>query len=437
MEWWVTLVLFLLGLMVLLGLRVPVAFALLAINIVAAVLVLGLGGGTTQLVLSMQHSLAKFTLIPVPLFILMGEVLFRSGLATRAIHALDVLLGRVPGRLGLLTTGAGTVFAVLSGSTLANTALLGKTLLPEMERRNYSRSMGMGAVMASGGLAMIIPPSTLAVIWGATAGVSVGPLLIAGIVPGLLMALGYLSIITIWSTVFKGAPKTQPARVSSGRERARSFFIDLLPLGGIIFLVTGFIFFGIATPIESAAVGAVGSMVLAALHGRLRWRVLLDSLVGAAHFSAMLLFILVGSSVYSQVMSFSGATSGVVNWLLGVSQDPLIVLLLILAVVLMLGFFLEQISIMLVTLPFFMPVVTSLGWEPIWFGMVMLIALQIALSTPPLGLGLFVMKGVAPQGTTLKQTYKAALPFVASDVVVIALLIAAPGLVLWLPGLMA
>lgn len=437
MEWWVTLVLFLLGLMVLLGLRVPVAFALLGINIVAAVLVLGLGGGATQLVLSTHHSLAKFTLIPVPLFILMGEILFRSGVATQAIHALDVILGRVPGRLGLLTTGAGTVFAVLSGSTLANTALLGKTLLPEMERRNYSRSMGMGAVMASGGLAMIIPPSTLAVIWGATAGVSVGPLLIAGIVPGLLMALGYLVIITIWSTIFKGAPKNQRARVISGRERARSFFVDLLPLGGIIFLVTGFIFLGIATPIESAALGAVGSIVLAALHGRLRWRVLLDSLVGAAHFSAMLLFILVGSSVYSQVMSFSGATSGVVNWLLGVSQDPLIVLLLILAVVLILGFFLEQISIMLVTLPFFMPVVTSLGWEPIWFGMVMLIALQIALSTPPLGLGLFVMKGVAPHGTTLKQTYKAAVPFVASDVVVIALLIAAPGLVLWLPGLMA
>lgn len=437
MEWWVTLAFFLISLLALLALRVPVAFALLAVNVVGAVVVFGFEGGVNQLVLSTQSSLAKFTLLPVPLFILMGELFFRSGAATRAIAALDLLLGRVPGRLGVLTTGSGTVFAVLSGSTLANTALLGKTLMPEMERRGYARPLAMGSIMAAGGLAMIIPPSSLTVIWGATAGVPVGPLLIAGILPGLIMALAYLVIIMVWSVFFRGAPRTDVVPDVTAGQRVRAFVVDLLPLSGIIFLVTGMIFFGLATPIESAALGAVGALVLAAFYGKLTWGVLLRALVGTAHVSGMLLFILVGSAVYSQVMSFAGATSGVVNWFLGLSESPLVIMLMIMLVVLLLGLFLEQISIMLVTLPFFMPVVHDLGWNPIWFGIVMLINLQIALTTPPLGLGLFVMKGVAPAGTKLTQIYRAAVPFVISDIVVIALLIAFPAIVLWLPNFMA
>jgi tripartite ATP-independent transporter DctM subunit len=435
-EWWVILVLFFSSLLILLLFRVPVAFALLAINAIAAVHFFGLEGGLRQLVLSTESSLKKFTLVPVPLFILMGEVLFRSGVATRAVEAINRLLGVVPGRLGVLTTVTGTTFAVLSGSTLANTAVLGSTLLPEMLKRGYSRALSMGSILASGGLAMIIPPSALAVVWGATAGVPIGPLLIAGILPGLIMAGSYLGIILGWSTLFRGAPETETVERIPWTQKLRILAVDVLPLGIIVFLVLGLIFLGVATATESAALGAVGSVGLVAAYRRLNRKVLLEALVGTAHITGMIFFIFVGSAIYSQVMSFSGATSGVVGWLIGVSENPLVVLILMQIGIVLLGFFLEQISIMLVTLPFFMPVVAQMGWDPLWFGIIMLINLQIALTTPPLGLSLFVMKGVAPRGTTLTQVYTAAIPFVLSDVVAIGLLIAFPVVVTWLPGLM-
>lgn len=461
MEWPLLLGLFLGSLIVLLLLRVPVAVALLGMNLVGVVWFFGWDAGTRQLVLSVQSGLSTFVLSPVPLFILMGEILLVSGLAGRALGAVERSMGRLPGRMGLVTTAGGTLFGILSGSTLANTALLGRTFLPQMIREGYGARFGMGAILASGGLAMIIPPSALAVVWGATAGVAIGPLLIAGLIPGLLMAVNYVILLVGWSWLRSrrlaraegsaasgpqehadpaaweaAATATDPGVGPGGTEEGSSLIRDVVPLALLVLLVLGLIFFGIATPTESAAVGAVGAVALAAAYRKLSRRTVWLALVASSKVTAMIFFILAGSDVYSRVMSYGGATSGVIGALTGVDAHPIVVLILMQLTVVLLGLFLEQVSIMLVTLPFFMPVVHAMGWDPVWFGIIMLINLQIALVTPPFGMSLFVMKSVAPRTVKLTDVYLSALPFVVADVVTIALIILLPGLVTWLPGLM-
>jgi tripartite ATP-independent transporter DctM subunit len=437
MEWWVFMLLFLAALFFLLMLRVPVAIGLLAVGMAAAVWQFGgFDRGMDQVARSAYSSVSSFTLAPIPLFILMGEVLFQGGVAKDAINVLNRQLGRVPGRLAVLSTLGGGLFGLLSGSTLANTALFGSTLLPEMTERGYSRKLGMGSILASGGLAMIIPPSALAVLWGAIAQVPIGPLLIAGIVPGALMTLGYLTIVIVYAK--RGlAPDTSDEETQhvTVRQRLSDVFRYVLPLGTIIIAVLGLIFLGWATPTESAATGALMAMILVAFYGRLSWQVVLETFRRTIGTTTMIFFILVGSTLYSQVMSFSGATGGFVEAMTSESLNWLVTLLLMQLVLLVLGLFLDQASIMLVTLPLFMPVVQAQGWDPIWFGIIMLINLQIAGTTPPFGLNLFVMKGVVGDKVEMREIYASAIPYLGSDVAVMALLIAVPSIVTFLPNM--
>ena len=444
MEWWAFLGIFIGSLIGLLLMRVPVAFAMLGVGIVAAVLTFGgIENGLGQVARSANTSINTFVLSPVPLFILMGEVLLRSGVIRESLATLNRALGRLPGRLAMLATGGGTLFGLLSGSTLASTAVLGSSLLPEMQRSGYSQRLGMGSILGAGGLTMIIPPSSLVVVWGAIAQVSVGPLLIAGIIPGFLMALGYVVVILIWATFFRGAPKDDEASASSafggGAERGsigRDLLVWVAPLGLVVFAVLGLIYFGIATPTESAATGAVGALLLVAAYRRLTRDVLRVAIGRSVVTNTMIFFIVVGATLYSQVTSFSGATRGFVNAIIETDVGGIGILIMLMLVVLVLGAFMDQISIMLLIIPLFMPVAAAQGWDPIWFSIIMLINLQIAGTTPPFGLNLFVMKGVAPPETTMRDLYWAAAPFIGSDVAMIALLIAAPFLVTILPQLM-
>lgn len=436
MEWWVLLAGFFVALIVLALLRIPIAYALLLLNVVAALYFFGFGPGLRRIVVSLSSAPASFVLLPVPLFILMGEVLMRCGVVDRVLTVVDRLIGRVPARLPMLATASGTLLGILSGSTMANTAVLGKSLLPRMIASGYSRQLSTGSILASGGLAMIIPPSALAVVWGATAGVSVGAILIAGILPGLLMAVNYVIVILVWAHFFGGAPPSEPAPRIAPVERLKEFVLYVLPLGLIVFLVIGLIFLGVATPSESAALGVAGAVVIAMAYRRATLSALRDSLFSTAKLTSMIFFIVVASGIYSQLMSFSGATSGMVEWLTNLPLAPLGVLIVMQLCVLFLGLFLEQISIMLVTLPFFMPVVASFGWDPVWFGIIMLINLQLAGTTPPFGMLLFVMKGVAPKDVRLTDIYKGALPFVVADFATMGVVMAFPILALWLPAVM-
>ncbi len=436
MEWWLILLIFVGLLLLLLATGMPVAFSFFTINIIGAMLFLGGGIGLKHMVLSIFNGLTSFTLAPVPLFVFMGEILFHSGMAIRTLDVLDKCLGKIPGRLSVLTVAGGTIFSNLSGSTMANTAMLGSVLVPDMTKRGYSKSMTLGPILGTGGIAMIIPPSALAIVLGTLAHISIGELLLAGILPGLLMALLYFSYIIIRCVRNPSlAPAYEVREIPLG-EKVRDIVKYVLPLSSIVFLVVGLIFLGVATPTESAAMGAVGSIGLAAIYGALNLRVMKRSVQGALKITGMTLLIIAGSITFSQILAFTGATRGMVQFVVDLPLPPMAILICMQLILVLLGAFMEQISMMMVSVPIFMPVVHALGFDPIWFGVLMLLNLEIAFTSPPFGLLLFVMKGVAPPGTTMEDIYRAALPFILCDIAVIVLIMVVPGIALWLPGLM-
>ncbi len=435
MEWPAALALMLGLLCLLMALGLPVAFAFLGVNIVGAWVFLGGEAGLAQMVRNSMEALTNFALAPIPLFLLMGEILFHTGIAFKAIDAVDRLIVRLPGRLSVVSVIGGTVFSSLSGSTIANTAVLGSVLLPDMMRRGYHPTMAMGPIMATGGIAMLIPPSALAVLLGSLAGISISKLLIAGIVPGLLMSLLFLSYV-IGRCAYDPslAPRDTRDPVPAW-QRWRPFLLYVAPLFTIFAVVVGSILAGWATPTESAALGCTATLLAAAAYRALSWPKLLTALRETAKISVMILFIIVASVTFSQILAFSGATDGLLAVIERVGAGPLTLLMAMLLVLLLLGAFMDQVSMIMITLPFYMPLAATLGLDPVWFGVLMLIVLEISFTTPPFGLLIYVMRGVAPAGITLRQIYAAALPFIGLQVIVLALLVAVPGIATWLPQL--
>lgn len=436
MEWWMTLLVIfgaLLGLMVI---GVPIAFAFLAVSIGAAWLFWNGPVGLGQLVLSIYESVTSFSLLPVPLFVLMGEIMFRSGIAGRLMNVLDSWIGRVPGRLSVMAVGGGTLFATLTGSAMAGAAMLSSLLAPEMEKRGYHRSMTLGPILGSGGLAIMLPPSALAVLLAAIANISVGDFLVAILVPGLLMALSFLLYIVTRCWLNPSlAPPYDRLPVPMGL-RLRNTLLYGFPLLVIVFLVVGLIFLGVATATESAAAGALGCFALAWAYGGLNWKMIRESLEATLAVTVMMLMIITGSTAFSQLLAFTGASGGLVEAATSLPLNPLMIVVAMQVVLLIMGCFMEPLSIMMLTIPIFFPIVQSLGFSPLWFGAVMLLNMEMATITPPFGLVLFVVKGVAPAGTTLTHIYRAALPFILCELGVMAVLMALPDLITWLPGLM-
>jgi tripartite ATP-independent transporter DctM subunit len=435
LDWWVHLILLLGGLGTLMLAGVPVAFAFLILNIVGAYFYMGGLRALPLLVLSIFDSLATFVFAPVPLFILMGSLMFHSGIANRALNAFDMWLGRVPGRLSLLAVMGGTMFSSLTGSSMANTAMLGSTLVPDMQRRGYSKAMSMGPILAAGGLAIMIPPSSLAVLLGSLAHISIADLLIGGILPGLLMAISYVIYII-------GRCSLDPSMAPAYSVDAGSFSAKLiattkyiLPLGIIVFLVVGVIILGIATPTEAAALGAVGTFALAGVYGDVTWTRLRASFMETAQVTVAVFWIIAGAAAFSQILTFSGAGPGLVRFVAGLDVSPTMILLAMMLLYLFLGCFMEQLAMLMLTIPIIMPLVKTLGFDPLWFGVLVLITLEIAAISPPFGLVLFVMKGVAPKDVTMGDIYSAALPYILCNIIVLGLMIAFPSLALWLPGL--
>ena len=436
MEWWVYLLFFFGGLSTLLLIGLPVAFAFMLVNLVGAYAFWGGAIGLEQLILSIDSSVSTFVLVPIPMFILMGSVMFHTGVAYKMIDVLDEWLGRIAGRLAVLAVGAGALFATLTGVAMGSVAMLGSTLSPEMERRGYAKSMSLGPILASGSLAILIPPSALAVILASLGKISVGKLLIGIIVPGFLLASVYIAYIIIrcWlqpslAPVYTVEPTPLPRRV-------RNTVRYVLPPMPIILLVIGTIFLGVATPTEAAAIGALLSFLVAMLYGKLSWASTKKAVGSATSLSVMVLMILTASAAFSQLLSFSGVTPALTKLATDLPVDPIMVLILMQVVVIFLGMFIEQTSIIMITIPIFMPIVRAMGWDPVWFGAIMMLNLEMATISPPFGLSLFVMKGVATPGTTMGDIYRAALPFIALNLIVMALMIALPAVVLWLPGLM-
>ena len=440
---WYTIAAFLVGMIIaLMLLGLPVAFAFLTTNLIGAAIFMGDGtltGGLDAMPLLVSNavdSVAIFALIPVPLFIIMGELFFHTGLAVRVFDALDRCFGRLPGRLSYITVAGGTIFATLSGSTMANTAMMGSLMVPEMTKRGYKGHMSMGPILGTGGLAMIIPPSALAVLLASLAEIDIGGLLIAGVIPGLILAVLYSILIYLQVKLDPDAAPEYSVEPSTAKEIILSLIINVLPMGFIVFCVIGLILLGVATPTEAAGFGAFGVVILATLFRVLTWDVLVKSFAGSLRVTAMVLLIILASTTFSQLLAFTGASAGLIEWATKVDLAPLIILLIMFGVLLVLGMFMDQVSMMLLTVPIFFPLAETFQFDLIWFALIMLLALEISLTTPPFGLLLFVMVAVAPKGTTLWQVAKAAAPYICCALIVLVLLIIFPDLALYLPSLM-
>ncbi len=435
MEWYEALALLLGSIVFLMAIGMPVALAFLAANILGAWIFMGGERGVTQLLNNGLGALTKYALMPIPLFLLMGEIFFHTGLGGRMFSAIDKLLGRLPGRLSYVTVLGGTAFSTLSGSSMGSTALLGSLMVPEMNRRGYKSYMSIGPILGTGGLAIIIPPSALAVLLATLAQIDVAALLIAGVIPGLLLALFYIGTIWLQTRLDPDAAPAYDVEPMSLAYRLKLLMTEVVPMVGVMVVIIVLMIQGFVTPSEAAAFGALGVLILAAIFRCLSWEAIKKSVIGALKVTLMAYLIVFGSATFSQLLAFSGASRGLVNWAIAFELAPLAMLTVMFAVLLLLGMFMEQISIMLLTVPIFFPLAQTLGFDPIWFGLIMLLSLEISFTTPPFGLLLFVMKGVAPPGTTMREIYTSAFPFIFCSILLVVLLIIFPNLALFLPSL--
>ena len=436
MEWQLVLLFIFGGLVILMATAMPVAICFMFINMVGMFVFFGGAAGLEQLIVSVYTSLTTFLLLPVALFIFMGELMFHSGIAPLLIETVDKWLGRLPGRLGLLAVSAGTTLSTLTGTSLASTAMLGAVLVPEMERQGYKKSMSLGPILGSGGLAMMIPPSALAVLCGAIGEISIGRILIAIIIPGLLMAILYAAYIIIRCWLQPSIAPAYDVIPTPLSEKLLATVKYILPLGFIVFLVIGVIFIGVATPSEAAATGAIGTCILAFVYRRLNLEIVKKATTSTLSITGMLFLIIAGARAFSQILSYSGASQGLGELATGLPVAPIVIVIAMQVIILFLGGFMDVVAIMMITLPIFVPVILTLGFDPVWFAVIFLLNIEMAGTSPPFGLGLFVMKGVAPPDTTMGDIYRAALPFLGCDLIAMALIIAFPELTLWLPGLM-
>lgn len=436
MEWYSIISILFGGMVLLIMTGIPIAFAFLMVNMTAAYYFLGGLPGLIGAVTGIFSSITTFTLLPVPFFILMGELIFHSNLGLDAVNVLDKWLGNLRGRLSLLAIIMGVLIGALSGSTIATCALLGTILLPQMLEKGYSKNMSLGPLMGVGTVDALIPPNALTVVLASLANIDVGQLLIAGIVPGAMMSGLYFLYVLVWCHIFPDqAPMYEVPRIPM-REKISATFKYIIPLGLVIFMVIGFIFLGVATPTEAAATGTLASFILALAYRRLTWAIMQKAVMGTIKVTVMIFMIIIVSSTYGEILAFTGAASGLTGFITTLNVPPMAIVAGMLLVILILGCFMETVAIMMITIPIYMAVIHAFNYDPVWFGIMMLIAMETGLITPPFGVTLFVMKGVAPSDVTMRDIWKAVMPYVIIDVVCIALIMAFPVLATIAPDIM-
>jgi len=434
MSWQIAAWILLGGSTVLLFIGMPVALTFISINIIGAWLYMGGEIGLMQLARNSVSSVAAFSLTPIPLFVLMGEVLFHTGLALKVIDGIERLITRVPGRLAVVAVVAGTVFSAISGSTIATTAMLGSLMLPVMLSRGYHPRIATGPIMAIGAVDMLIPPSALTVLLGSLSGISISKLLIGGVMPGIILSVAFVLWIVVRVRITPSwAPASDTGERRTGWARWNLFVAYVLPTLSIFGVVVGALAAGWATPTECAALGSFATMLLAALYRRLTWEAVVKSLKGTAAISGMILFIILGATTFAQILSFSGASNGLVETITGYGLSTGMIVLGMMLMLIFLGIFVDQISMMMITLPIFMPIVGVLGIDPVWFGVMFLICMQLGLLLPPHGLLLMTMRGVAPPSVSMGTIFIAVVPYVVMSLLLLGAVFFLPGIATWLP----
>lgn len=425
----VTVVLLLLCVLLLIGLPVALSMA-----IAGAVGLYFYGGfpilmgilGTTPL-----STANSYELITIPMFILMAEFVIISGIATDLFRSASIWVGRVRGGLAMATAISGAGFGAICGSSTASAATLASTSLPEMMRQGYEPKLAGGVVAISGTLAMLIPPSVALILYGILADVSISKLMIAGIIPGIIVTIAIVLTVAVLVVLWpESAPKGQSYTM-------REKFVSLRRVWPMLLLfacVTGTIYTGIATPTEAAGIAAFAAMILAMTERKLTWSNLWTALRHSTQTTCMILFIILGAHVFGYFFTITRVTNDLANWVGGLPMTPLAIMTVILIGYIVLGFFMDQIAILILTVPVMLPIVMNLGFDPIWFGVIVVVTAELGMVTPPLGMNVFVVARYTRR--PLGELFRGVLPHVWAHLIVIALLTLVPSLVLWLPSQM-
>jgi tripartite ATP-independent transporter DctM subunit len=410
----------------------------LSLPVGAVLFVLGLGidvfyspfpliRGLGQVVWSATNS---SLLIAIPFFVLLGEILVRGGIAERTYRALDAWLAWLPGGLVHANIGTATMFSATSGSSVATAATVATVAMPQAKTLGYDPRLFAGAIAAGGTLGIMIPPSINLIVYGFLTETSIPRLFLAGLVPGLLLALGFMVVSALLCATRPGLGG--PSRRATWRER-RDGLADLVPIVLLFGVVVGSIYQGWATPTESAAIGVAMAFVIALVRGRLTTAAIMAALLGTIRITAMILFVIVGAYFLNYTLASAGLGNALRDLLADPAFGPYATLLFIVALYIVLGFFIETLSLMVATIPIVVPIVADLGFDKVWFGILLILLIEMALITPPVGLNLYVVQGARREGH-LGQVMVGALPFVVVMLAMAALLIVFPGLALWLPG---
>jgi tripartite ATP-independent transporter DctM subunit len=412
---------------------VPISFALL---IIAAVGILYVWGpmGLMALFNTAYGEGTSFLLLAIPLFIFMANVLKFSGLADDLYEMVHRWMGGLRGGLAMGTVVICAVFAAMAGISSVATVSMGLIALPAMLSRGYDKVMAVGCINAGGALGILIPPSIIMILYGSMAEVSVGRLFAGGILPGLLLTVIFVAYIGVRCWL---RPQLGPAiqeRYSFGQKLTTLKGV-ILPVS-LVVLVLGVIYTGVATPTEAAGVGAGGAVLTAALHRRLTWARLRQASLETLQLSAMIFWIIIGAVTFTHFLAYAGIQDMVQQWVLGLEVNRWIIMLAIQAIFFVLGMFLDPAGIILLTTPIFVPIITHLGFDPLWFGVLFTINMEMAYITPPFGFNLFILKGVVPKEVSMADIYRSVGPFVLLQAVCLALVMLWPDLALYLPSLM-
>lgn len=415
---------------------IPVGFSFLTVILILSIFIVGPVTGPRLMIRSLFDTMSAMHWLTIPQFVLMGQILFVSGVAQKVLDAVSQWFGIIPGRLSLITVMGGTLFGVLSGSALATTASLGSLLAPDMQKRGYSKVMTAGPILAAGGMAMVLPPSAVAIIVGTIGDISIGRLLIGGIVPGVVLAIGNLGYILIRCAFKPDEAPRYKAAYTPWKDRFVTLFKDVIPLMSLLFLVIGTIFWGVATPNEAASLGCAGAFLIVVLKNKLNISVILNTLKGTASVTGMIFFIIAGAAGFTQLLNYTGATRSFVEIFLNLPVSDILIVVFMLFTVILLGCVMEPTSILMIVLPLYMPLIHAMGYNPVWFGLMLLITMDLANITPPFGLALFVLKGTLPKSFSMVDVYKSSLPFALVDLSVIIFMMAYPPLFVFLPNMM-
>ena len=427
------------ALLLLLAIRIPIGVAMLTVGVVGYVSIAGSPALLSYLKTETYWRFTNDDLSVVPLFLLMGQFAAKAGISQSLFHAANAWLGHRRGGIAMAAVGGCAGFASISGSSLATAAIMGQVALPELRRYNYAGSLATGALAAGGTLGILIPPSIVLIIYAVMVEANVATLFQAAFIPGVLAAIGYILAIAI---VVRVNPEAGPAGVKAAAAAQWAALVDIWPVLVIFLLVMGGIYVGIFTPTEAAAVGAVGTFLIAVTKGRMRLEGTIDALLGTASTTAMIFLILLGAAVFNAFLGFSQLPIFAADYFQNSGLAPLVVLLGMIVLYLALGFVMDSLSMILLTVPIFWPIVAGLdfGLGPeetkLWFGIITLIVVEVGLITPPVGLNVFVINSMA-RDVPMIETFKGVVPFLASDAVRVVLIVAFPTLTLVMPALLA